>query len=417
MTGSRRVFLKSAAAATAVCLLPRQSKAEEPERDYFHLGRSKAYKLPRVLREPTGKRIRRIETFTKSPNLGLVRITTDDGKEGVGQLSTYDADLSAEVLHRKIARHALGQDPANLDSLVDRIVEANYKWPWSYVCRALSGLDTAVWDWLGKHESKPVCELLGGTVRRFPVYASSMSRSIQPREEADRLVRLRDDQGFRAFKVRVGKVNGRDEDQWPGRTEALIPTVRETLGDNIDLLVDGNSCYTPPRAIQVGRLLEEHQYCHFEEPCPYWELEWTAEVTRAIDVPVAGGEQDNDLAQWRRMITTHSVDIVQPDVLYLGGVVRTLRVAAMAAERGISCVPHSANRAMVTLISLHLLGAIANAGKYVEYSIEKTPWADTLYEPKLRVVDGQVAIPQAPGWGVRIREDWFRDTKRQISES
>jgi L-alanine-DL-glutamate epimerase-like enolase superfamily enzyme len=415
MSASRRAFLKSATATA--CLLPSQSESDEPTKDYFHLGRSKAYELPPVLREPTGKRIRRIETFTKSSNLSVVRITTDDGKEGVGQLSTYDADLSAAVLHRKIARHAIGQDPANLDSFVDRIVEANYKWPWSYVCRALSGLDTAVWDWLGKHSGKPVCELLGGTARRFPVYGSSMSRSIRPRAEADRLVKLRDEQGFRAFKVRVGKVNGRDEDQWSGRTEELIPTVRQTFGDNIDLLVDANSCYTPPRAIQVGRLLEEHQYCHFEEPCPYWELEWTAEVARAIEVPVAGGEQDNDLAQWRRMITTHSVDIVQPDVLYLGGVVRTLRVAAMAAERGISCVPHSANRAMVTLISLHLLGAIANAGKYVEYSIEKTPWADAFYEPKLRVVDGQVAIPRAPGWGVRIREDWFPGTKRQVSEA
>ncbi len=279
----------------------------------------------------------------------------------------------------------------------------------------VSGLDTAVWDWLGKHEDKPVCELLGGTARKFPVYGSSMSRTIRPLEEANRLTRLRDEFGYRAFKVRVGKVNGHDEDQWPGRTEELIPTVRRAIGNGVDLLVDGNSCYTPPRAIEVGRLLEEHLYCHFEEPCPYWELEWTAEVAKTIDVPVAGGEQDNDLAQWRRMIEMRAVDIVQPDVLYLGGVVRTLRVSAMASEHDLVCVPHSANRALVTVVSLHLMASIPNAGKYVEFSIEDAPWADAFYEPKLKVVDGSVAVSAEPGWGIRIRKDWLAKATRQQS--
>jgi L-alanine-DL-glutamate epimerase-like enolase superfamily enzyme len=226
---------------------------------------------------------------------------------------------------------------------------------------------------------------------------------------------LRDRLGYRAFKIRVGSVNGRDRDQWAGRTEELIPTVRQRLGEDIALLVDGNSCYTPPRAIQVGRLLEEHGYCQFEEPCPYWELEWTAEVARALEVPVSGGEQDNDLAQWRRMIDMPAVDIVQPDILYLGGILRTLRVAAMAAERNMPCVPHSANRALVTVFSLHVMGAIPNAGNYVEFSIEPTAWAENYFEPNLRVVDGKVAIPSEPGWGVRIRPDWLEQATRQVS--
>jgi L-alanine-DL-glutamate epimerase-like enolase superfamily enzyme len=79
-----------------------------------------------------------------------------------------------------------------------------------------------------------------------------------------------------------------------------VPAVRKALGDRVDLLADANSCYTAPKAIEVGRLLEDYGYCHFEEPCPYWELEWTAEVAAALKIAVAGGEQDNDLAQWRR---------------------------------------------------------------------------------------------------------------------
>lgn len=110
-----------------------------------------------VLKNKTGLKIQKIETFHKGSTLGLVKLTADNGSAGWGQVSTYDADISIEVLHRKIAQHFLGEDPADLGILVDRAIEANYKYPWSYVCRALSGVDTAVWDLLGKHESQSVC--------------------------------------------------------------------------------------------------------------------------------------------------------------------------------------------------------------------------------------------------------------------
>ena len=364
----------------------------------------------------SGQRIMSVETFTKG-HVSFVRIRTNDGGEGWGQISTYDADISAMIMHRKIARHAIGKDPADIDAIVDRCIEANYKYPWSFVCRALSGLDTAIWDLLGKREKKSVCELLGGRIRPIVAYGSSMSRSIKPKDEAERLLRLKEKKGYRAFKIRVGSVNGHDRDQWPGRTEELVPTVRKAIGDGTALLVDGNSCYTAPKAIEVGKLLAESNVCHFEEPCPYWELEWTAKVTKAISVPVAGGEQDNDLAQWRRMIRMRAVDIVQPDILYIGGLTRALRVAAMAAKKNMPCVPHSANLGLVTLFTMHMLAAIPNAGPHLEFSIEKTPWAEDLYNPALEVNDGVVPIPEGPGWGVTINEKWLDSAKRQISQA
>jgi len=243
-----------------------------------------------------------------------------------------------------------------------------------------------------------------------------MRRDIKPADEAKRLVRLRDEKGFRAFKIRIGKVCGHDQDQWPGRTESLVPTVRKAIGDDVSLLVDANSCYTPPKAIEVGRILEDNNVCHLEEPCPYWELEWTAKVTAAINVPVAGGEQDNDLAQWRRMIRMRAVDIVQPDICYVGGLTRALRVAAMAAKAKMPCVPHSANLAMVTVFTLHMLGAIPNAGPHLEFSIEPSNWTKGLYEPALEVRNGLVAIPDGPGWGVTVNPKWLAKATRQVSE-
>jgi L-alanine-DL-glutamate epimerase-like enolase superfamily enzyme len=415
MQGSRRQFLTAAALAGAAS---RVSPAGPPAEEGYAPPVIGGEQLgPTALQLKTGLKIRTIETFTRDRTLGIVRVRTDDGSEGYGQLSPYDADISAAVLHRKIAPHALNQDPADVASIADNCLEANYKYPWSFVCRALTGIDTAIWDLLGRLRGKSVCELLGGRPRPLPAYGSSMSRTIKPREEARRLVRLRDERGFRAFKVRVGKVCGHDQDEWPGRTDSLVPAVRKALGNGIAILADGNSCYTPPRAIQVGRMLEEYGYGHFEEPCPYWELEWTARVAQTLKIPVAGGEQDNDLAQWRRMIALRSVDIVQPDICYIGGLTRALRVVDMAAKAGLKCVPHSANLSMVTVFTLHMCAAIPNFGDHFEFTIEEDTWSRDLYSPALEVRDGRVAVPADPGWGVRISPEWLAASTRQITDN
>jgi L-alanine-DL-glutamate epimerase-like enolase superfamily enzyme len=359
--------------------------------------------------------IRKLETFTRE-NVSIVRLHTDDGAMGIGQISPFTADISAQVFHRQVAPVALGADALDLEGLSDRVIEATYKFPGSYICRALCGLDTALWDLRGKLEGQSVCQLLGGSREYLAPYGSSMRRDITPEDEAARLAGLRDKYGFRAFKIRVGKVCGHDQDQWPGRTEALLPAVRRALGDDVALKVDGNSCYTPKKALEVGDLLREYGVSHFEEPCPYWELEWTAEVTRFLDIPVAGGEQDYDLNQWRRMIFMHAMDIAQPDVCYVGGLTRALRVARMAEQAGMPVVPHSANLSLVTVFTLHLLGAIPNGGPHFEYSIEPTPWAEGIYTPALEVVDGRVAIPQGPGWGIELNEDWLAGSAYAVSE-
>jgi L-alanine-DL-glutamate epimerase-like enolase superfamily enzyme len=166
-------------------------------------------------------------------------------------------------------------------------------------------------------------------------------------------------------------------------------------------------------------MLQDHGVCHFEEPCPYWELEWTKQVADALDLDVTGGEQDCELATWRHMIAMRAVDVVQPDVCYLGGLTRTLRVAAMAQAAGLPVTPHSANLSMVTVFTLHLMGAIPGAGPYVEFSIEGPdyyPWQGGLFEPALIARDGKVAIPDGPGWGVEVSQRWLERSAYQVSE-
>jgi L-alanine-DL-glutamate epimerase-like enolase superfamily enzyme len=362
-------------------------------------------------------KLKTIETFSQGTSLCVVRVTTTEGEVGYGQVAPFNADITATVLHRQIVPHALKYDADDIETLSDICVMANLKFPWSYVCRALSGVDTAIWDIKAKRQDKPVWQLLQGRDQPIRAYGSSMSRKITPQDEADRLARLRDEKGFGAFKIRAGARCGQNEDAWPGRTDQLIPAVRSALGQDVKILVDGNSCYTPDKAIEVGRMFQQHGVVHFEEPCPYWQLEWTAQVAETLDLDVAGGEQDNDLAQWKRMIDMNAVDIVQPDICYIGGITRALRVAEMAYKAGKWCVPHSANLSMVTLFTLHFLAVIDNPGPYMEYSIEDSSWTDGLFDQRLEVVDGAVALPRRPGWGVEINPHWLENADRQVSQA
>jgi L-alanine-DL-glutamate epimerase-like enolase superfamily enzyme len=356
-------------------------------------------------------KIATLETFCNE-FVCFVRLTTDTGAVGWGQTSTYNADITATIFHRQVAPWALGADAFDILPLIEHVEEKEHKFPGSYRCRALAGLDTALWDLRGKLEGKPVVELLGGRPKRLRAYASSMRRDITPADEAARLLRLRDSHGFDAFKWRVGAECGHDSDEWPGRTEAIVPQVARALGCGVAKLVDANSGFSPPRAIEVGRLLEAEGIGHYEEPCPYWKLEQTKLVADALTLDVTGGEQDWDLATWARMIDMHAVDVVQPDVMYMGGIARTLQVVQRAAAAGLPCTPHSANLSLVTLCTMHLLGAIPNPGKYLELSIEGPdyyPWQQGLFRTDpYAVTDGHVSIPSEPGWGVEINPEWLQ---------
>ncbi len=365
-------------------------------------------------------KITKLETFGNE-FVAFTRVTTETGATGWGQLSTYCADITTEVFHRQVARHAIGTQVADLDDTLQRIYEREHKFPGSYLRRAQTGLDTAVWDLRGKLAGQAVVSLLGGTPGPLRAYASSMKRDITPEDEAKRFVKLRDEKGFTAFKWRVGAECGRGQDEWPGRTEAVVPIVSKALGDGIDKLVDANSCYGPARAIEVGHILQDNGIGHYEEPCPYWEYDQTAEVRAALDIDITGGEQDCELSSWQLMIEHHAVDILQPDVMYMGGISNTLKVCEMGRRAGLPITPHAANLSLVTMCTMHLLKAIPNAGKYLEFSIEGAdyyPWQEGLFlNDPYRIDAGHALVPDAPGWGVEINPAFLDKAKYRVTEA
>ena len=374
-------------------------------------------------------RIESLESFA-TPEVTFVKVTMNDGSSGWGQMSTYHADITATIFHRQVAPWVLGRaldlnDPeATFGDLADLVHEREHKYPGSYVRRALAGLDTALWDWLGQCRGQSVARLIGGQPGQLRAYASSMKRDITPEEEADRLCRLRDIHGFDAFKFRVGAECGRNQDEWPGRTEAIIPTVSRALGDDVVRMVDANSCFTVARAIEVGQMLVDHGITHYEEPCPYWQPDDTLAVTNALaplPIDVTGGEQDCDMRHWDDMMRRHVVDILQPDVMYMGGLTPVLRLARAAEAAGYVITPHAANLSLVTICTMHLLQAIPNAGPYLEYAIEGAdyyPWTQHLFvDDPFAVRDGKVTITDAPGWGVTINPAFFDRASYAVSRA
>jgi L-alanine-DL-glutamate epimerase-like enolase superfamily enzyme len=371
-------------------------------------------------------KIAKLESFSNK-DLAFVRVTTDCGATGMGQMSSYHADITTMVFHRQVVPWVLARqiDPdnpaADFADIAAFVHEREHKFPGSYVRRALAGLDTALWDLMGKLAEKPVASLIGGSPGRLRAYASSMKRDITPVDEAARMCALRDQYGFDAFKFRVGAECGRGIDEWPGRTEEIIPVISRALGDDVVRMVDANSCFGVERAIEVGRMLEDHGITHYEEPCPYWRPDQTVQVTNALNIDVTGGEQDCDMRIWQHAIDNHIVDVMQPDVMYMGGLTPTLEVAAMAEAGGFVCTPHAANLSLVTICTMHLLRAIPNAGPYLEFAIEGRdyyPWTEGLFlgDP-FRVEDGHVTITDAPGWGVDVNPEWLEKAKYQMAEA
>jgi L-alanine-DL-glutamate epimerase-like enolase superfamily enzyme len=362
----------------------------------------------------------RVETFVREP-VGLVRVTAADGTTGTGQLAPFHAEVAALVVHRQLARHVLGAEVADVTAIAalgTRCRQAEQKFTGSHLSRALAGIDTALWDLLGRRTGDPVCVLAGGHVRPVDVYGSDTSRRRTGVEEARLLVEHRDQFGYRACKVKVGTSGGDrgvDGDEWPGRTEEVVRHVGAALGAGA-LMVDGNGSFTPGRAIAVGRLVEDVGGVLFEEPCPHWEHGRNAEVAAALAVDVALGEQEHDVAGFERIVRAGAADVLQPDVGYVGGFTAALAVARLATASGLEWAPHAANRSLLAPYAIHLRAACDGGGPPVELALEAAEWTVGLYRPSVEVVDGRVSPADEPGWGVEVEAAWLASATRTVSE-
>jgi L-alanine-DL-glutamate epimerase-like enolase superfamily enzyme len=186
------------------------------------------------------------------------------------------------------------------------------------------------------------------------------------------------------------------------RDLALIPLTRKTFGDEMAIHADANGSYDIPTALRIGKVMQEHGLAFLEEPVPFDSYDETKAIADALPIPVAGGEQESSLRRFRWMIEHRGVDVVQPDLFYFGGLIRSIRVAHMAAVAGLPCTPHMSDGGLGYLYVAHYASCVPNAGPFQEYKGRDTSLPVASDSSTLRSVNGVLTVPTGPGLGVTI---------------
>merc|ERR1712216_785512 len=254
----------------------------------------------------------------------------------------------------------------------------------------------------------------------MPIYGSNGDRGKCPKDIVANAVHNRDKYGVRAFKFQIAQRMGGDTDIKPNRTEELIPLARQQLGPDITLMVDANGGYDNyTHAARIAQLLIEHNYTWFEEPFPFWNYDAVGALQREVQpkLGLALGEQEFRLDVFERNI--NAMQYAQPDVHYIGGVSRTLRVARMSINANTTFVPHSPNPCMVDVFALSMLAAVPNAFEYMEFdaiNTEHPPSGTDFFDSKVfELKDGMMEVPTGVGWGVQLKAGLLSNAKNQTA--
>ncbi len=413
MKVNRRNFFSTAlAGGAALAALPLSScQSEFVENHYAKL--DEAMKRPvlktNLFSEPVI--IDSLELLKYKGNY-LCRVRSKDGAEGFS-FANSNMDSLYPVFVKRLQGFFIGKDVLNLESLLEEayVHQSNYKLQSVALWTPLATIEFAILDMLGRISNKPMGQLIGEIHNtEIKLYQANSERGISAEETMDHLLKQLEVSKAEAVKFKVG---GRmSHPEFPkGRTEKLIPLVRKTLGDKMVISADSNGSYEVEEAIRVGRIMEEYNFDFYEEPVPFDWYEETRQVAAALKVPIAGGEQEGSMRNFRWLLASDAIQVLQADMFYFGGMIRSMKVARMAEAMGTVHTPHVSNIGYVYM--LHFISAIPNAGAYHEF---KSPFnEDMSFECKtssLLPEGGVVKVPTGPGLGIDFDKDFIK--KHQV---
>lgn len=356
------------------------------------------FDLPSHSRSPV--MVDRIELL-QSGSKYFLRATSKDGVAGLALVKQVDGYLS--MLTSLAMPFFAGKDARQLETLVDEYYVKNYKLAGQALWAPAAYVEQAIFDMFGRTVNKPLGALLGGVRRtRIPVYLSGSGRETTAEQEVEIYAKSLQLSGAKAMKFKIAGRMARNADQYPGRTETMLKLARKIFPANTVIYVDANGGYNAAKAVAMAPLLKELGIAFFEEPCPWEEISETKRVADSLDIPIAFGECDSSFWKFDHMIKTRALDIVQPDLNYNGGFLRSARVARMAAKAGLPITPHNTQTGAAACNILQFASAIPNIGPYMELPYRgkypEEPWASH----SARIVDGFVTVPEGPGLGVTI---------------
>ncbi|MGH9673194.1 MAG: mandelate racemase/muconate lactonizing enzyme family protein [Bryobacteraceae bacterium] len=406
MTANRRTFLAGMMTAGATA-----HAAPKPARGPSNEELDRAAALPVLKRDSFRSPviIESIRLLTKGRDT-LVHVRSKDGAEGVSLTNPPRERYLDKILRQLVIPFFIGKDARDLDNLLWEFYRDNYKLQGLALWSPQAWVEFAILDMLGRIAGKPMGALLGDIVRQeVAIYVASGRRDTTPEQEVEYLKKLIAESGAKAVKFRLGGRMSRNADASPGRSERLIALSRKTLGDGIDLHGDANSSYDPPHAIRIGRLLEEVKAVYFEEPCEFDDAEGTKVVRDGLALPVAGGEQEYSHWRFRWMIAHRGVDIVQPDLHYYGGMIRSIRVARMAQLAKMPTTVHISG-GFGFVYMLHFASCVPDIGRYQEYKLGTERYGNW-FSPGITVKDGRMTVPRGPGAGITDLKGLLADAR------
>jgi len=337
-------------------------------------------------------------------DIHFLRARSKDGAEGLAMISEGRHFLTA-MLQEKVLPFFAGRDARDLETMIDEIYvyKWNYKYAGSTFWSTVAWAEAAVLDLLGKAAGKSIGDLLGGRKRdRVPVYVSSLVRETTPQAEVEWVGRRIHETRAKAVKLKIGGRLSKNADASPGRTEGLIALARRTWGDDMKIYIDANGSYDAAYAIEIAKMLKSYGVVFFEEPCPFEDLDETKAVADALDMPVAGGEQDASLPRFDYMARHRVVDILQPDMLYNGGFIRNHRTNVIARHYGLPLTPHSPYLGPRQALTTHFCATLPELAIEMEYAAALPERPMDWYGPQIEVKDGFVTVPTGPGLGIEF---------------
>jgi len=290
------------------------------------------------------------------------------------------------------------------------VTESNYKWQGLPFWASVASVELAILDLLGQVSGRALGDLFGGVRRReIAVYRASSHRGNTPEEELAFLQRVAEQDGATAIKFRLGG-RMRFDKTTTARDHALIRMTRKAMGDRMTLYADANGSYDVPTAITIGRAMQDHGFSFYEEPVPFDYYEETRAVADALTIRIAGGEEEPSLRQFRWMIETGVLQVVQPDMFYFGGMTRAMRVARMAEVAGLECTPHMSGSGLGFLYAAHFASFAPSHGPHQEYKGTDDLPVSSPTSP-LRAEKGMVRVPTGPGLGVVFDPAFLRNAR------
>lgn len=357
--------------------------------------------------------IDRLELLRLEDNF-ICRVTSTEGAEGICVSNNYQMVHLYPIFINRLQPFFIGKDARNWESLLEEVYvyQSNYKLQNLALWVPLATIEFAVLDMLGKIAGKSMGELIGEIHHpEIAVYQANNYRGKSAEESIALIQQEVGESQAKALKFKIGGRMSKNADYPPGRTEELIPLVRKTFGEEMVIYADSNGSYTPEEAIRIGKIMEEYKYDFYEEPVPFDWFEETLQVAEGLQIPIAGGEQEPSMHGFRWLIQHDALEVVQPDIFYFGGMVRSMKVARMAAVKGQICTPHISGSGLGYLYMMHFVSAVPNAGPYHEFKGFNKDLPLNSPTTSLDSKNGIVKVPTGPGLGVEIDPEFIEKHK------